>query len=229
MNRRLSLSLIAILSFILLGLLIALQMKNVNDDHRQTAYAEKDIVEMQEQVMAMIRENDDLTQKNKELSSLIGSMGEELSGDNAALQAILDDKTKAEIFAGLTPVNGSGITLVITPSSGTQINAKTLLLLLNEMRAGGALAISIDAERIVAMTEIRDTGSTNPQIVINGNSYPATNTFTLRAIYQTDDKTRGRQLLETLIEQFGATSEFILTEEELIEIPGLPEDSMIQP
>ncbi len=229
MNRRLSLSMIAIASFVLLGLLIALQMKNVNDDHRQTAYAEKDIVEMQEQVMAMIRENDDLTQKNKELSTLIASMGEELSGDNAALQAILDEKTKAEVFAGLTPVTGSGITLVITPTTGLTVNAKTLLLFTNEMRAGGALAISIADERIVAMTEIRDTGSTSPQIIINGNAYAASSSFTIRAIYPDEDLTRGRQLLETLVGQFGVTSEFVLTNDDVIEIPGLPEDSMIQP
>ncbi len=220
---------IAIASFVLLGLLIALQMKNVNDDHRQTAYAEKDIVEMQEQVMAMIRENDDLTQKNKELSTLIASMGEELSGDNAALQAILDEKTKAEVFAGLTPVTGSGITLVITPTTGLTVNAKTLLLFTNEMRAGGALAISIADERIVAMTEIRDTGSTSPQIIINGNAYAASSSFTIRAIYPDEDLTRGRQLLETLVGQFGVTSEFVLTNDDVIEIPGLPEDSMIQP
>lgn len=226
MKNRLSLSLIAIVSFLLLGFLIAVQMKDVNDNNRQTAYAQKDLTELQDQVMDLIRENDALTKENEEIAALIDSMGDELSGDNEALQAILDEKTKAEVFAGLTDVTGQGISLVITPTDST-VSAKTLLLLVNEFRASGALAIGINNERIVAMTEIRDTGATNAQIVINGNSYPASDIYTIRAIYKQEDLNRGEKLIASLLEQFGTASEFSLTIEESITVPKLPEDSII--
>ncbi len=226
MKNRLSLSVVAIVCFLLLGYLIAVQMKDVNANNRQTAYAQNDLAALQEQVMALIRENDALTKENEEIAALIDSMGEELSGDNEALQAILDEKAKAEVFAGLTDVTGKGISLVITPTD-TSIPAKTLLLLVNEFRASGALAIGINNERIVAMTEIRDTGDKNPQIVINGNSYPATEIYTLRAIYREEDLNRGEKLIASLLEQFGTASVFSLSVEDNITVSKLPEDSII--
>jgi uncharacterized protein YlxW (UPF0749 family) len=225
-KKRLSLSIVAIVCFLLLGFLIAVQMKDVNDNNRQTAFAQKDLTELQEQVMALIRENDALTKENEEITALIDSMGEELSGDNEALQAILDDKAKAEVFAGLTDVTGKGISLVITPTD-TSVSAKTLLLLVNEFRASGALAIGINNERIAAMTEIRDTGDKNPQIVINGNSYPATEIYTVHAIYRQEDLNRGEKLISNLLQQFGTASDFSLSIEDSITIPKLPEDSII--
>lgn len=115
---------------------------------------------------------------------------------------------------------------MITPTD-TSIPAKTLLLLVNEFRASGALAIGINNERIVAMTEIRDTGDKNPQIVINGNSYPATEIYTLRAIYREEDLNRGEKLIASLLEQFGTASVFSLSVEDNITVSKLPEDSII--
>lgn len=226
MKRRMSLSSGAIIVFIVLGLLIALQLKNINANNLQAYYAKQDLTELQDQVMTLMRENSELSDQNQNLSDLIASMGDELSGDNKSLQTIMDEKLKAEIFAGLTDVSGSGIQVVMEPGTDVSVKASRLLLLVNELRSSGALAISINDDRIVAMTEIRDTGTTNPQIVINGNSYPATSQFVIRAIYSQEDINRGLQLVNNLIEQLQTVTIMTVSSSDTISISKLSEDSL---
>jgi len=226
MKRRMSISSGAIIVFFVLGLLIALQLKNINANNLQAYYAKQDLTELQDQVMTLMRENSDLSDQNQNLSDLIASMGDELSGDNKSLQTIMDEKLKAEIFAGLTDVSGSGIQVVMEPGTDVSVKASRLLLLVNELRSSGALAISINDDRIVAMTEIRDTGTTNPQIVINGNSYPATSQFIIRAIYNQEDINRGLQLVNNLIEQLQTVTIMTVSSSDIISIPKLSEDSL---
>jgi len=226
MKRRMSLSSGAIIVFFVLGLLIALQLKNINANNLQAYYAKQDLTELQEQVMTLMRENSDLSNQNQNLSDLIASMGDELSGDNKSLQTIMDEKLKAEIFAGLTDVSGSGIQVVMEPGTDVSVKASRLLLLVNELRSSGALAISINNDRIVAMTEIRDTGTTNPQIVINGNSYPATSQFIIRAIYNQEDINRGLQLVNNLIGQLQTVTIMTVSSSDTISISKLSEDSL---
>jgi len=226
MKRRMSLSSGAIIVFFVFGLLIALQLKNINANNLQAYYAKQDLTELQDQIMTLMRENSDLSDQNQNLSDLIASMGDELSGDNKSLQTIMDEKLKAEIFAGLTDVSGSGIQVVMEPGTDVSVKASRLLLLVNELRSSGALAISINDDRIVAMTEIRDTGTTNPQIVINGNSYTATSQFIIRAIYNQDDINRGLQLVNNLIGQLQTVTIMTVSSSDTISISKLSEDSL---
>lgn len=226
MKRKMTLSTGAIIVFFVLGLLIALQLKSINENNLLADNANQDLVELQEQVMTLMRENAELSDQNQNLSDLITSMGAELSGDNITLQTIMDEKLKAEIFAGLTDVSGSGIQVIMDPGTDVNVKASRLLLLINEMRSSGALAISINTDRIVAMTEIRDTGTTSPQIVINGNSYPAASQFVIRAIYKEEDINRSLQLVDNLIGQLQTVSIITVSSSDSISIPKLSEDSL---
>ena len=226
MKRRLSLSSGAIVIFFVLGLLIALQLKNINANNLQSYYVKQDISELQDQVLALMRENSELSDQNQILSNLISSMSAELTGDNRSLQAIMDEKLKAEIFAGLTDVSGSGIQIIMDPGADVSIKASRLLLLVNELRSSGALAISINEDRIVAMTEIRETGSTNPQIVINGNTYSAYSQFVIRAIYKEENINRGLVLVNNLIDQIQTVFVTTVSASDNIIIPKLSQDSL---
>lgn len=226
MKRKMTLSAGAITVFLILGLLIALQLKSINASDLQAAYAKQDLTELQEQVMTLMRENAELSNQNQNLSDLITSMGEELSGDNKSLNTIMEEKLKAEIFAGLTDVSGSGIQVVMDPGTDVNVKASRLLLLINELRSSGALAISINDDRIVAMTEIRDTGTTNPQIVINGNSYPAASQFVIRALFKEEDINRSLQLVNDLVVQLETVSVISVSSSDTISIPKLSEDSL---
>lgn len=226
MKKKTTFVICSILTFFLLGFMISLQLKNVNASNLQSYYAEQDLVAMQDQVKALLLENGDLSDENQKLSDLISSMGADLAGDNKALQAIMEEKSKAEVFAGLTDVSGSGIQIMMDPGTDVSVNSRTLLLFVNELRSSGALAICINDDRIAAMTEIRDTGSDNPQIVINGNSYPASSQFTIKAIYNKKDINRGLQLIDSLVDQLGTVTEISVSSSDEIQIPALSETSL---
>ncbi len=60
-----------------------------------------------------------------------------------------------------------------------KVSATILRSFVNELRQIGAQAIAINDERVVAMSEIRESGD---NIVINGNPLMARNRFTIKAI-----------------------------------------------
>jgi uncharacterized protein YlxW (UPF0749 family) len=226
MKNRMSFSTGTIVIFIILGLLIALQLKSLNLSNLQNNYSKQDLTKLKEDVMTILLENETLSEENQGLSDLISSMGEELAGDDLSLQAIIDEKRKAEVFAGLTDVSGTGINIVMDASTDLPNKASSLLLIVNELRSTGALAICINEDRVVAMTEIRDTGSTDPQIVINGNSYPAKSQFVIKAIYNQDDINRGLQLVNHVVEQLDLEGLVTVSTVESVSIPKLSENSL---
>ena len=136
-------------------------------------------------------------QKNEKLKIEIASQAniidafrnEAAQGDDYA--AIINDKlSSAELYAGLTDVTGKGITVTLKDVELTKemkesglynnygivhdVNIRTFI---NELKAAGAEAISVNGERIVAMSEVRCVG---PTIMINGERVASP--FTIKAI-----------------------------------------------
>ena len=225
MKRNMSLSVGTIVAFFVLGLLIALQLKNINIMNLQAFYSEKDIAGLKDEVMSIMLENSDLSDQNKKLSDLISSMGDQLAGDDKSLQAIIQEKKNAEIFAGLTDVSGNGIQIIMDSGTDIPVKSSSLLLIINELRSSGALAICINDERIVAMSEIRDTGTSEPQVVINGNSYPATSQFVIKAIFNAKDIHRGIQLVNDIVSQLNTLGTITVSSSDSLSIPKLSEDA----
>ena len=91
---------------------------------------------------------------------------------------------------GKTDVQGEGIIIVITDNGGTQLDDDTtvqkiteqdLLLLVNELFAAGAEAISINDNRIVSMSDIFTIGSGESSF-LQVNSKRITSPFVIKAI-----------------------------------------------
>jgi uncharacterized protein YlxW (UPF0749 family) len=87
---------------------------------------------------------------------------------------------RAEIMAGLTAVEGSGIIVTLRDSTTQSTNTTDpnlyvvhdtdILWIINELRDAGAEAIQLNGERIISTTEIRCAGST---VSVNNNSIRA--------------------------------------------------------
>ena len=78
----------------------------------------------------------------------------------------------ANLLAGLTKVKGEGIVVIIKDSTDTNIPIEAglvhdtdIMSIVNELKAAGAEAISVNGERILSTTAIRCVG---PTIQING-------------------------------------------------------------
>lgn len=110
-------------------------------------------------------------------------LGED-EGDQA-FRDLLDQRNEAFFLAGLTDVKGSGIVLTLNDAATPGdfaiedyiIHDSDVFTLLNELRMAGAEAISINGERVLAMTK---TVCAGPTILINQSRYPVP--FEFRAI-----------------------------------------------
>ena len=90
--------------------------------------------------------------------------------NDQALADLQEEVIEANMAAGLVAVEGPGIVLTVDDSplnlqsvenaNALLIHDRDLLILVNEMKASGAEAISINGKRITAMSEIRCAGTT---------------------------------------------------------------------
>ena len=95
--------------------------------------------------------------------------------------ALLENEIKdAEMKLGMTDVKGEGSTITLSDTEGYTVGYSDLLYLINELIYAGAEAISINDERIVAMTDLASVGNF---ILINGNR--TTSPFNIRVIGDT--------------------------------------------
>ena len=70
--------------------------------------------------------------------------------------------------AGFLSVYGEGIVITIDADRSVPVNSNMIIQLLNEIKASDAQAISINGQRCVAMTEVRDTVN---GYTVNGTSF----------------------------------------------------------
>ncbi|MGE5556976.1 MAG: DUF881 domain-containing protein [Bacillota bacterium] len=128
------------------------------------------------------KRRDELALEVSELRQKIFALAEENS------PGMRTEIEKARVLAGLTPVTGQGIELVLSEEEYAPaeedselwnlpgITEEDLWRVVNELRASGAEAIAINGQRITALSEIRDT---KRQFVVNGVSINAP--FTIQA------------------------------------------------
>lgn len=150
-----------------LGVLLAMQFKLTTEINKTEPVQRTQLVANQVNGLKNDRE---LLQG--EVNSLRSSLDEISAGpDDAELKEQLD---RARILAGVTELRGPGVEVTLNDSNialkpGENPNLYVLhdedvLRVLNEIRAAGAEALSLNGERILASTEVRCIG---PTIVLN--------------------------------------------------------------
>lgn len=140
------------LVFIVLGFMLSVQYKTTE---RQRSIRMERVEDLSERLKIMEAEN------KKLLSEL-----DNLRAGNQSNPA--DERMK--LMAGTTDVEGSGVEIILDDSNIVKkanenpnlyiIHDEDLLRVLNELRAAGAEAISLNDQRIVAMSEVRCAGPT---------------------------------------------------------------------
>lgn len=170
---------------IVLGIMLAVQFKTT--DRYQKSVSATRTEELTQALNTVTEERDVLAEE-------VISLREKLDNARQTDQAMADlqeEIKKANLYATLLPVEGPGIILTINDSNrtlqtGENVNAdlihdQDLLIIVNELKASGAEAISINGERIAAMSEIRCAGTT---ILVNWNKIAPP--FTIKAIGNPD-------------------------------------------
>ncbi|KAF1084830.1 hypothetical protein SPSYN_02000 [Sporotomaculum syntrophicum] len=147
-----------------LGLMLSLQFRAVN-----RASSGISIDRAQEVTAELKRINQDKEDLSKEINDLTSKLNQVKQGQAEAVAALQSELNKVRMNAGLITVSGSGIELVLDKPDNTEdtqippelmvIQDEYLLSALNELWGAGAEAISINGQRIIATTEIRQAGS----------------------------------------------------------------------
>lgn len=166
---------------------ITLQIKSVkyNKAVNNTDYARAS--DLQAQLRQEREKSDDLT---KQVMQYKDDLQEIKTQESKAgnLSAVLNTQLdRAELLAGLTEVEGTGIVVMLRDSRKQSdinldpnlniIHDSDILSILNELRASGAEAISLNGERVVATSEVRCAG---PVVSINNTRVAAP--FEIKAI-----------------------------------------------
>lgn len=151
----------------LLGILLAMQYKGIDISKRINAEENLRLEDVRNQLLSEVRKNQDLSLLNEELRKRIDDFQSSVGDENEKLSLVERELASLKLLLGFSAVKGSGIT--ITLDRGTHefssIRDTDLLKLVNELKASGAQAISVNGERLTAMSEIREAGNL---MVING-------------------------------------------------------------
>lgn len=145
------------LSCALLGFLAISQYKSLQKTPEEEFIEGKTIEELSSDYINLYNKNIALRDRNIKLTDDVSSLEAVRNGD-IGLQVILQQElSAAKRQAGFDAVSGNGISVVITPDDEVPITSNMLIQFVNEIKSADALAISVNGQRVAAMTEIRDT------------------------------------------------------------------------
>lgn len=178
--------------FMVLGFMLSVQYK-VTEQQRSIRMDRAE--DLSERLKAMETENKHLLEEINELRK------NDVDNHNDPSQERLN------LLAGTTEVEGAGIEIVLDDSNIPKkanenpnlyiIHDEDLLRVLNELRAAGAEAISLNDQRIVAMSEVRCAG---PTVSINNvRSVPP---YVIKAIGAPKTLTSAMRLRGGVVETF---------------------------
>lgn len=155
-----------------LGLIFTMQIKTVKKNTETTTLTRT--TELQAQYAELKKEYDSLSETLAEKEKQIQDYRNAQTEDETK-ELLKQDLTNALKNAGLTDVRGPGVVITMNDSlenfgTGVDLNSylvhdEDLLNVVNELKATGAEAISVNDQRIIAMSEIRCAGTT---ILVNG-------------------------------------------------------------
>jgi len=139
-----------------LGFMLAVQFRTTQDSKSSVSYQR--VEELSQRLLQTEKERDGLLSEVNRLKTT--------SGQEAQSQELADLK----MGAGVVPVEGQGVTITIDDSKTKSkagenpnlylIHDDDLLKVINELKAAGAEAISINEQRLIATSEIRCAGPT---------------------------------------------------------------------
>lgn len=162
---------------LLLVCVMFMQFKVVNETNiAQIESMRED--ELEEAVIEWKEKYQDVYEKLVDTNNKINEYNEKMQSNVETKELINKELTEAQINFGLTDVTGEGIIITLTDTDEMSYDADDLLELVNELRAAGANAISINDERIVNTSDIVNITST----IIKVNSKNISTPYVIKAI-----------------------------------------------
>lgn len=145
-----------------------LQRERFNDQQFQQE------TQLTERILAEKEQNRHLENQLLDLQRQVGKIEEAMAQRKSEGASILSQLEAARMMAGVVPVEGPGLVVTMQDSQNAGssmdvanyiVHEQDVRLVVNELRAAGAEAISINGQRLVSNSAIRCVG---PTIIVNG-------------------------------------------------------------
>lgn len=167
---------------VVLGLVLSWQLKSINYNQQAASLENKRTDELKTELLNEKRKNEKLQERNNELLKLNSDYESVYSNKGEMTEKLARELESTRILAGLLDVKGKGVIISLdSKNSFTMVDDTQVLDLVNELKASDAQAISVNDERIVALSEIREAGS---YVMINGTRMAPP--YTIKAIGDPD-------------------------------------------
>ena len=147
---------------VVVGFLLAAQLRSVKLAGAADATNASRLETLQNLYNEVVDQKDGLADQVKQLQGELELYREQAASGEAGSQALKAELEQLEITAGLTDVEGPGVTIILEDSSQANVTGNEadylihdndLLSVINELRSAGAEAISLNGERILATSE----------------------------------------------------------------------------
>lgn len=164
-----SVIMIALVLFIF-SFIIAAQLNTVgNTDIISTGMREAELLA---ELQKANNKYETLKQEYEESQAIVEEYKSSASSNDALIASMKTSLEHSKLLAGLTKVKGQGVVVIMQDSTDINMSIEAglvhdtdIMSIVNELRAAGAEAISVNGERILSTTAIRCVG---PTIQING-------------------------------------------------------------
>ena len=141
--------------------------------------------QLSEELINLKSKYDELEQNYKKAQTIVEEYQNNASTNNELITSMKEKINNYSLLAGVTDVKGEGIVITLTDGAQTVdssnenvlVHDSDLLTVVNELRAAGAEAISINDQRIISTSSIRCVGP-----VIQVNYQKVSTPFVIKAI-----------------------------------------------
>lgn len=204
---------------VVLGIIIALQYKTIDANNRLSV-EEINTIEglksalIQEQTTKESLQNEVLvlTEKNRRLED---------SALDQQLSILKEEYDRALVLSGLKDVKGDGVIITVGDNPNESVSDLELLDLINTLKSVDAQAISINEERVVAMSEIKLADN---YIIINGR--PVIPPYTVKVIGDGEMIEKALSMTGGMLQNWETYGLYMgIKQEKDILIPKVKEDS----
>lgn len=176
------------LIFLLFGILINLQFRGIVKSESQGGYSVKNLkAELQAEKAENVQLMEQLNNIEAEYEQLLKNIGTNLN--NKETKDLLKARDYEYLRAGLVPVSGRGVIITMEDAKAIgELDIEDYIIhdndvndILDELKANGAEAISINDERVILTTKPVCAG---PTVIVNDNRYPSP--YVIKAIGDPD-------------------------------------------
>ncbi len=161
-----------------LGIIVAFEFKTIKESIKNNDKSELSLEDYQAKIIQL---NDTIKQLEKDKADLEDKVRTfENSTNEERIELLESENQKLRAYSCLTEVTSEGVIITIELQDASllsRVTGSTLLMnLVNELKASDAQAISVNGQRLHAMSEVRPV---NDYLVVNGQTCYAPYTFTV--------------------------------------------------